>query len=405
MKESWEMQRDKFNLAELPDKQLGRLYQDWEFMYEYGIPHLDDETLAAYALLARDVLGRRGSEEASEFARFARIRLACTARGWGLASVESAYKVGKDYLDFHYLIVQRALANGYPVPPEVLADYIDLTPKSPTANQAKVLPAAPLLADGKPRAPLPDALVAKLKPRHELIYQVPPDNPRHPFYSDGSLIIYGNSRPVDSSWPDYWIARWLSSPPDTMPSILLWEGKMNLDIVRADTPRACADVLCAHLAAWGHTVEIVLADNPQLSDGRPRAPLPLTLYQRLRATHALQFHPDAEHPCYHDDVLTLMGARYLLNEWNWVMHYLDAESGPLPIDLWRDENGLRLIGASTPEGCLAEFQAHLAAWGRPVQVALETPAALDAKPSDEPRRRPGAGRKSRQKKEHQLVLI
>ncbi len=391
MKESWEMQRDKFNLAELPDKQLGKLYQDWEFMYEYSVPRLDDETLAAYAFLAREVLSRKNSEEASEFARFARVRLACSAMGWGLASVESAYKAGKDYFDFHRRLVRRALTDGYPVPPDVLADYADLAPKPPASN-------VPMLPNGKPRAPLPDALVAKLKPRHELIYQVPPDNSRHPFYGDGSLVIYG-------SWPDYWIARWLSSPPDTMPSILLWGGKMNLDIIRASAPQACADALCEHLDAWGHTVEIVLTDSPQLSDGRLRAPLPLTLYQRLRAIHTLTCYTDDEHPCYRDDLLMLMGTRYLLNEWNWVMHYLDAESGPLPIDLWRDENGLRLIGASTPEGCLAEFQAHLAAWGRQVQVTLETPAALDTKASEGLRKRSSAGRKSRQKKEHQLVLI
>ncbi len=371
MKELWEMRRDEFDpsaqasgqgLAALPDKQLGKLYHGWKVMYGAGV-HANDEELAAYAFLARRVLQRPGSEEAGEFARFARIRLASTALGYGLASAESAYKTGKDYLDFHYLVVQRALSNGYPVPPDVLADYADLAP----ADQPAAPPSGPLLSNGKPHAPLPEALVAKLKPRHVLIYQAPPDSSR-PFYSDGIFIIYG-------SWPDYWVAHWLSRPPDTMPSIHLWEGKLNLDLVRASTPQACADALRGPLAAWGHPVEITLADGPVLPDSHPRAPLPLTLYQHLRASHTLVYHPDDEHPCYRDDVLTVVNTGDLFDEWDWVMYYLGAKSGPLPLDLWRGESGFYLIGASTAEGCLAEFQAQLAAWGRQVEIALHTPAA------------------------------
>lgn len=411
MKEPWEIPRGKFNLADLSDQRLGSLYRDWAAMSDYTIgAYPDSETLTVYAEIARVIINEQGTD-AGNLARFARVRLACGAMGYGLASAESAYKNGKDYADFHYLVIRRALADGRAVPPDVLADYADLVPASlSTANDAgqaggpapaAVLPSGPMLSNGKPRAPLPEALAARLKPRHVLIHQSPPDNPRCPFYSDGDLVIYG-------SWPDYWIACWLSRPPDTMPSILLWQGELNLDIVWANTPEACAAALCEHLAAWRRTVEIVLADSPMLLDGRPRAPLPLTLYQRLRAVHTLTFYSDDEHPCYRDDLLMIMGTRYLLDEWSWVVHYQDPESGPLPLGLWRGESGLKLIGASTAESCLIEFQAHLAAWGRQVNIVLEAPPAPGAQvpvPPGESRKRPATRRKSGPKKERQLALI
>lgn len=271
MKEPWAMRRDEFDLAALPDKQLGKLYSTWEMMYDYTVNAFpDDETLVAYAFLAREVLGRQGSEEANELARFARIRLACTAQGYGLASVESAYKAGKDYPDFHYLVVKRALADHCAVPPQVISDYPDLAavylakPPAP-AEDKQVNTSGPLLSDGRPRATLPDGLRSRLRQRHVLVYHARREDDgdeRFPCYSDGVLVIRGFLLPHIR----HWVAHYKTEMGVEL-GLNLWEGqRFGVDIIAGETPQACAAILCEHLAAREHQVEIILSEVDPLPE-------------------------------------------------------------------------------------------------------------------------------------------
>lgn len=126
-REIWTMTPAEFDIRRLSDQRLGWMFRDWLAVQGPESAHPSPERIQQYAGRAREILGGApAGVSADEFARFIRLRLSAGARGLDLAAVRRWFEAGGDCPDIHREVVLRAIADGQPVPEEVLRAYADL---------------------------------------------------------------------------------------------------------------------------------------------------------------------------------------------------------------------------------------------------------------------------------------
>ncbi len=152
-------------------------------------------------------------------------------------------------------------------------------------------PTAPLLPDGRPRAPLPVFLVEHLRPEHTLKFY---SDEAHPLYADDLLVLMGTHL-VTGQWS--WAAHYDKGDNSNTPwPIDLWNTSGS-EIVGGDTASMAAQALQEHLLAWGFKTHIILDNMPEKEKPNgdpPVSPAPQAAPRPVKASKPL---PDGV-PCH-----------------------------------------------------------------------------------------------------------